>query len=187
MPLSVVTPFSGLPLSLADAKLQLRITTTDDDTLITQLLSSAAANIESRARRVLLPTVFRLTLPEFDDIIWLPRGPLQSVDSFQYLDTDGETQTVPAELYHVINGQPDRIVLAADQTWPDTAEHPEAVTVQFTSGYENAAALPPQLVQAIRLEIEQQFEEHDANRERAIDCLCAGFRHHNQRAWPHLN
>ena len=187
MPLSVVTPSTGMPLSLADAKLQLRVSTTDDDVLITSLLSSVAATIEVWSRRTLLPTVFQLTMPAFGDCIWLPRSPLITVDSFTYLDESGVSQTVDASLYHVVKGQPDRIVQASQTNWPTVLDHPEAVTIEFTSGYADVASIPEMLVQAMRLELEQQFEEHDTKRAGAIESLCAGFRTHNDRAWQYIN
>jgi len=187
MPLSVVAAPATEPLTLSEAKLQLRLSTDDDNAVVTSLIPSARSVIEAVTRTALLTQQLRLTLPAFFNEIFLPRPPLQSVSTFTYLDADGATQTVDSSLYNVVSGNPSRITLATNQSWPETLEHPEAVTITFVAGYATVAEIPPKLMAALRLEIEQEYEGPDDILQKAIDRLTYGSRHHNSAAWEHIN
>lgn len=199
MPLSVVTPPASEPISLAEAKTQLRVTGSDDDSIITPLLTAAREDIEALLRKALITQTLRLTLPEFPSVancylpsspyasIILPRPPLVSVESVQYRDTNGDTQTLSTSLYVVVKGNPARIVLAHGQSWPDTQNHPEAVTVNFIAGHGSASDVPQRIKAAIYLQIEQLYEGPDENREKAIARLIDSQKLHTSAAWQHIN
>ena len=97
MALTLVTPPATEPVSLEEAKAQLRVMHTSEDTLISRLISAATRHIERIVDLSLTTRTYRLTLDAFSDYIELPRGPVQSVTSVQYVDADGETQTVSTD------------------------------------------------------------------------------------------
>jgi hypothetical protein len=69
--------------------------------------------------------------------IILPRGPVITVDSIQYIDGTGTPQTLDPTLYFVDNmSEPCRILPAYGRGWPATQWVPNAVTIKFTAGYE---------------------------------------------------
>lgn len=180
MPLAVTTPPAAEPVSLAEAKAQLRITESDDDTLITSLIEAARVAVEQRTRRALITQTLQLTLPDFADVIKLPRPPAASIDTFEYRDTNEATQTVSASIYRLETAStPGRIERLANQTWPTTDTHPAAVTITYTAGYgATSADVPEALRRAVLLLVEEFYDGHDDNRSRGIAALLAPYRVH---------
>ncbi len=84
--------------------------------------------------------------------IVLPRPPLVSVTSVKYLDQTGALITMDSSLYLVdARSTPGRLTPAYGTWWPTTRWQPNAVIVQYAAGYANAAAVPPDWAQALRL------------------------------------
>lgn len=149
MALSLVLGPSVEPLSLQEAKDHLRVEIPDNDAYITALCQAARlyAEVYLAARGPLVASTFLLTVDHFPQRIrshrWvqegffrLPRDPLISVQSITYLDQNGVPQLLDPSVYLVdAQSQPGRITLAFGQTWPDTYEVANAVTVQFVAGY----------------------------------------------------
>jgi hypothetical protein len=95
--------------------------------------------------------------------IRLPRPPLVTVDSVQYVNAAGQTVTLDPGLYLVdSDSEPARINPLAGGAWPPTAFQPSAVIVTYTAGY-GAAGLD--IPENIRLAIMQLAAHWYANRE----------------------
>lgn len=154
------------PLSLADAKLHLRVVSDDDDDLITALIQGAREYVETFLRRQLVTATWAMTLDEFPDSdgdITLPLPPLASVTSIAYVDGDGDDQTLDSANYTVhTNCEPGKITLAYGESWPSTRDQPDAVTVAFVAGYGAAAAVPAGIVAAIKLVLGDLYENREA-------------------------
>lgn len=100
--------------------------------------------------------------------LWLPFPPVTSVTSVQYRDTDGATQTVSSSDYILIAGnQSARVQLLPSVDWPDTEEHPRAVTVTYVAGY---TAYPSTMKRLVKIMAGHKFENLEAtnNEPRAI-------------------
>lgn len=156
------------PVTLTEAKSHLRVDTTDDDTLITELIKAARQVVENNTGRSLVTQTWRLSLDAFprnSEAIRLERGPLVSVQSLTYVDTNGTTQTMAASKYVVdtlhIEGE---VALAHGEAWPNTRGDRNAVLVNYTAGYGAASAVPDALKAAIKLRLGDLF----ANREASI-------------------
>lgn len=154
------------PVTLAEVKLHLRVDGVDEDALITALITAAREQAESITRRALNTQTWRLTLDRFPAIIELPRPHLQSVDSVQYVDTDGVLQTLAADAYQVAGtSEPARILPAYGQSWPATRSQPEAVSITYTAGFGAAGAdVPASIRQWILLYIGALYENREAFR-----------------------
>ena len=150
------------PIDLATAYLQCKVVTTGspaaspDDDLLNIFIPAAREACENYCGRALAPQGLSLVLDRFPDTydlqsIELPMGPLQTVDSVQYVDTGGATQTLDSAIYN-IDSYSSRIVLADSQTWPATAIHPTAVTIDYVAGYQTPATSPtePHLPASLR-------------------------------------
>lgn len=61
--------------------------------------------------------------------------PLISVDSIEYLDPEGNLQTMDSSLYTVVPGFPGRIAPSYATIWPLTLPQIGAVTLNYTCGY----------------------------------------------------
>lgn len=144
--LSVTTPPTEEPVTLAEAKTQCQIApaVTAHDTILTRLISAARRQAEQDTHRQILTATYRLTLDRFptgNSPILLPRPPVQSVTSIQYVDVAGVTQTLATSVYQLrSNREPAEIVLKYLQTWPTTRAEHDAVTIVYVAGYADTAA-----------------------------------------------
>lgn len=140
--LELVTGPAAEPITLAQAKAQLRVEVTDDDVLIEGLIAAVRQGVEERGYALITQT-WDLHLDRFPSIIRIPRAPVQSISSITYVDTDGETQELAAALYTAdLTCTPARIVPAYGESWPSTRRVPQAVTVRFVAGYGDGGATP---------------------------------------------
>jgi len=126
------------PVYLDAAKDHLRVTGTDDDTLITNLIRAARQFCEAYQGRSFVVRTYEMAFDnEFSEIIYPPFGPLVSVSSITYVDTDGTTQTASTSVYTVDSyAEPPRIFEAYNQVWPSGVRGVEnAVKMTFIAGY----------------------------------------------------
>jgi uncharacterized phiE125 gp8 family phage protein len=171
MPLQLVTPPAGEPISLAEAKLHLRVDGGDDDLLIGSLITAARQAAETLTGRQLMTARWKLVLDAFPGpslmqaasgasfslpahAILLAKCPVQSVVSIEYLDMNGATQVMPASEY-VLDAacEPARLTPVFGKTWPPTLPQIGAVTVTFDAGYGAASAVPEGLKSWIKLRV----------------------------------
>lgn len=155
MPLQLVTPPSGEPVSLAEAKLHLRVDVDDDDALISSLIATARQAAETLTGRQLISARWKLVLDAFPwGEILLAKCPVQSIVSIQYLDMNGLSQMLPSSDYVVDTAcEPARITPVFGKTWPPTLPQIGAVTVTFDAGYGAASAVPEGLKSWIKLRV----------------------------------
>lgn len=132
------------PISLADAKLHLKLDDSTDDVLVQAFIQAARQGAEHELGRSLMPQTWELLLDAFPGgAIELAKLPIQSITSVTYADTAGITQTLPADQYALdADNGTGWLLPAYGETWPDTLDAANAVTVRFVTGYANAAAVP---------------------------------------------
>lgn len=136
--LTLVTPPTTEPLSIASIKAYLRIDHDDEDLLLGVLRDSARAHAEHETGRVFMEQTWDYVLDRFPSgDIRIPIAPLKSVQHISYWPIDGSPQVVlSADHYVIMRDLPrPRIVLAPQKAWPDTTERVDAVTVRFVAGY----------------------------------------------------
>ena len=154
------------PVTIAEAKAHLRITHSDEDSLITSLIVAARNYVEGLANRPLVNRTYTLKLDRFParyEII-LPAGRVSAVSSVAYVDTNGQTQTLSASAYTVETQRlPGSIVIAPAiiSAWPTTRFYAglASVTIGYTAGYGAAAANVPQaLRQAVLMAVAYWYD-----------------------------
>jgi len=162
------------PVTLTEAKAHVRVTGTDEDTLITSLIIAARQHIEDLTGRAFIQQTWVLKMDQFpaDNLITLPRCPALSVTSIGYVDTDGNSQTVSSANYQTdLSSEPARIFPDPDasDTWPGTDDVLDAVTVTYTAGYGTSASSVPQWIkQAVLLLVGHWYENREAAGVRAV-------------------
>ena len=151
------------PITTAEAKTELRVEHSEEDDLIDRKIKAARRMVEKITRRSLINTTFTLKLDAFPVEIRTPRSPLSSVTSITHIDCDGNSQTVASSVYDVdTDTEPGRIFLKFDQSWPDTREINNAVTVTHVVGYGAAAsAIPEDLVSAVLMLMAHYYEQRE--------------------------
>lgn len=141
-----------------------------DRDLVTALGIAAREWFETAMDRQLTTAAWRLTLDGFGgSCIELPYPPLRSVSSVQYLDADGATQTLDADTYVVVTTEtPGRIELADGESWPATAVHPAAVTINFQAGYGAPGDVPELVKVGIKLLAAHWYENRGDRDAKAV-------------------
>lgn len=165
---AVTAPPTVEPLSLEEAKAHLRVDGGDEDDLITALIVAARQHAESFTGRRFITQAVTWKLDGFDDCALARVAcafPLLSVTSIAYVDTAGASQTLSGSVYETDLGgddTPGRIRLKEGQSWPDTADVLNAVTVILSAGYGPAATnVPAAIRHAMKLMIGHWFRNRE--------------------------
>lgn len=161
MKLENITPSITEPVTLAEVKEHLRVEHADDDTYISSLIPLARKLAEDHCDLVLVDQQFRLTLDCFSPAICIPKVPVVSIDSLEYVDPDGATQVLAS--FHLESSRFKSTLLPAyGQEWPDTESGYDKVTIEFSAG----ASGGDDVKHAIKLiigSLYDQREDHAAN------------------------
>jgi uncharacterized phiE125 gp8 family phage protein len=168
--LKLITDSTAEPVSVADLKLFMRLSTvsTTEDALLAALEKAARKHAENFTRRPCMPQTFQLVMDGFpgSEII-LPRAPLSSTASdvvITYLDAVSANSTsLSTSVYGVDTlAEPPRVFLLDGQDWPDHYTQRNAVTVQFVAGYpldlSSAPAPPEGITNWIKMRVSQMYE-----------------------------
>ena len=159
------------PVTLAIAKAHLRVTWTDDDDYIAELIAGARDAAETECGRAFITRTYTLTLADFPRLysqdcghdILLPVGPVGSVTGITYTDSAGATQTLATTDYSV-GAKTARISPVV--SWPTTyyPYSPENVTVTYTAGFgPTYASVPAAARAAVLLILADRYENRGDN------------------------
>lgn len=183
--LVMTTPPSEEPISLATAKLHLRVTITQDDPLISALITAARELCEKEVRRAFVTRTYQLRLnrfpwnspqvylPNYSDermpsgtwgMIELPKPPLISVTSITYQDLNGTVQTLDPSRYQVDAGGVTQgvIVPSYGMYWPQSRYNLDSILINYQAGYGAASAVPLGICQAMLLTIGHWYRNREA-------------------------
>lgn len=175
------------PVTLSEAKTHMRVSHSDEDTLISGLITAARQWVEHFTGRSFIDQTWRLTLDAFpghgasslpltehtaihhydgatgNDLL-LPRPPLQQVDSVSFTREDDTTGTVDSTIYIVdTDHDPGRVALKDGESWPsDDLRSIAAVTVTYQAGYgANADEVPRPLRHAVLMLVGHLYEHRE--------------------------
>ena len=156
------------PVSLAEAKLHMRVEVTEDDALIAGLITAAREHLESTSRPQLamLTQTWRYVADAWPtgDTLELRPWPLQSVSSIKYTDEDGTEATLASTEYVVDTySEPGRVRLKSAASWPSvTLAALNGLAVEFVAGYgDTPGDLPQRLRQAVLLLVAHWYENRE--------------------------
>lgn len=149
---NVITPPTIEPCSLADLKAHIRVTHSNDDTLIAFYGKAAREYVESRTGRTMFKTTYEVVRDRFpgapgglawSSFINLPRAaPLTSVTSVKYTDSSGAVTTWdPANYIVNTDAMPGVISPVYGGTWPSYTPQPTAsVRIRYVAGLSDTAS-----------------------------------------------
>jgi len=162
------------PVTLQEIKTHLREEdSNDNDSALLDLIKSARQEIERLIERHFINTTLKLRLNWFPGTILLERVPVSSVTSIEYVDSNGDTQTLAASAYQTdLNKVPPEITETLNQSWPSTSDEINSVIVTFVAGYGSGENDVPQDAKSlIKLWVEREFHGRygDIRFERAIE------------------
>jgi len=176
MSLQLITPPAIEPVTLADAKLHLKVDTSDDDALITDLITTARSRAEWHTQRALNTQGWILWLDCWPPcgVIEIPLPPLQSVTSVTVYALDDSAKVLDPATYQVdAVSAPARLTLKSTVSPPTNLRAINAVAIAFTAGYGDDADDVPAGFRAAVLELIAFLYEHrgEAPAEFPIDAL----------------
>lgn len=165
LPATVTTPATSEPVTLVEAKRQVRASDfSDDDAYLTDLIAAARNHAEKYCGVYLAQQTVTVRASGWCDFAALSVLPAQSVTSVAYVDTSGSAQTLANTVYELRGSA---IVLKYGQVWP-TIQTGSLITLIAVVGY---ASIEPAVKHAILLRIADLYE----NRESASDADWTSF------------
>lgn len=150
----VITAPSVEPLTLAEAKIYLKVDDSTEDALITSLIVAARQMAENHMGRSLVKTVWESSFDEFpdtdeDSTFELYPCPVSAINTVKYYDSNNTLQTLASTVYQTdYISEPSRLSLKPGQSWPDVADRTNAVVINYDAGYGTTAAMVPDLIKA---------------------------------------
>ena len=172
MRLELVTPPAVEPVTLAEAKEHLRVSTAADDALITRLIKAARRAVEAYTRQRLVTQTWRLYFdrfpcgysgsgPQTGALVLPDVTPVSAIASVKYIDEAGALQTLLAAKYQLVPGLPARVYPAYGESWPTIRGDRDGVRVEVTSGFGGAVAVPEDIIQALLLILGHLYEHRE--------------------------
>lgn len=172
MSLKINTQPTTEPVSLDEAKLHLRVDSTDEDVLIQSYIKAARIYAEKFQNRAFVTQTWDLWLDAFPskDYLEIPLPPLQSITSIKYYDTANTEATMTASDYFVdVKSDPGRVCLAYGKTWPSTTLRDyNGVDITFVTGYGVAELVPENVKSAIKLLVGHFYEHREAMTDKSL-------------------
>lgn len=157
------------PLIVADLMAHLRLDTADEFFLLETQIVAARRHVEIYTGSAILTQtwLWQLDAVPVDIFVELPRGPVQSIASVQYLDTAGSLQTMSAADYQLLapqdpNGGRHVLALNYSKSWPTARDDFNAFRVSFVAGYVDRKSVPQEILAAILLIAGDLFENREA-------------------------
>jgi uncharacterized phiE125 gp8 family phage protein len=171
MSLQLITPPALEPVTLDEAKAHLKVDTTDDDALITRLITTARVRAEWHTGRAFVTQSWILWNDCWAERVEIPLPPLQSVTSVSVCAPGGTVTVLDPSAYTVdAASQPARIAFSCIA--PIALRAINAVAIAFDAGYGDAADNVPAPVREAILEAVAELYVHRGDGPEEIS-LCA--------------
>ena len=164
----LVTAPQAEPVSIDDLMTHLRVENDEDMPYLDEIERAAREYIENLLGRKLITQTWKVYYSSWpaDNIFEIPYGQLQSVSSITYMDTDGNSNTLVADIYDVDTAsEPGKVVLAYNQSWPSVSLYPtNPISIEFTCGYgDRGSAVPSMIRHAAKILAGHLYENREAS------------------------
>ena len=176
----IVTAPAVTPISLDEVKSQLRVEHTDDNTLLTRLISVAIAMTDVKGvlgQAMITQTWAQWLGPNPTKTVQLLLGPVQSVSAVKYYDVDGVLQTDTLANYSVF-GVPSKTTIEPKSgfNWPVTQERDDAIKIEYVIGYGDASTDVPETIRhALMLMIGHWYDNREQTQMDDLSDIPFGF------------
>lgn len=148
MQLKLISPPNAEPITTEEAVSYLRLGTIfpDESTYLSSLIKSAREYCENLQGRAYITQTWELTLDEFPDgSIYLPKGELQSVNSFKFIDFKGAENTLVENVDYIVGLKSNRLSPVFGGSWYHGDLRPlDAISIVFTCGYGDSKSFVPE-------------------------------------------
>ena len=138
------------PVTAAEVKTELRLTTSAHDTMIDNKIVASRMALEGELQRQFVTATFKAYWSCFNNRMELPYGPVQSITSIKYIDGAGDTQTLANTVYRLDSKSiAPWVGLEYNQSWPTARDVSNTITIEYIAGYGAATAVPMPIKLAI--------------------------------------
>ena len=167
------------PISLAEAKAQMRVESSDDDAIIQRLIASAVAFVDAQGAlgKAMITQTWGQWLSPNPGTVYLSLGPVQSVSAIKYYDVDGALQTATLADFNVF-GTPNRISVSpkSGKAWPVTQTRDDAIKIEYIIGYGSSSTSVPETVRhALMMLVAHWYDMRETSTEKQMYDLPYGF------------
>jgi uncharacterized phiE125 gp8 family phage protein len=146
------TPPASEPVTLAEAKLYLRIDSNNEDSLISDLIVAARMSAESWLRSSLISQSWKLVYNDYlDNEIDLPMPPIVSVSSVVVVNRDTTSQTISSNNYY-LNAAKTKLLF-------DNYVSGFSIEISYNTGYGTASQIPSPIKYGILAHIAAMYDE----------------------------
>ena len=163
--LSRVTSPAASPITLAEAKAQMRVEHDDDDAIIQRLIDAAVAfvDVQNVLGKAMITQTWAQWMGPTQSTVRLMLGPVQSVTAIKYYDIDGALQTATLTDFNIF-GTPTKTTVSPKNgfSWPVAQQREDAIKIEYVIGYGDAASDVPQTIrQALMMLVAQWYENRE--------------------------
>jgi len=151
------------PITSAQVKLYARIDTSDDDALVTSLITAARRAAEDYSNRAFITQTWTMYLDTYPDTdyIELPRPYLQSTSfAISSFDEDDTETTFSSDNYIIsTNSLPGRVTLRKDNVWPSDLRAADGIKIVWKCGWgASADNVPDDVKTAVKLIFNEMYQ-----------------------------
>jgi uncharacterized phiE125 gp8 family phage protein len=156
-----LTPPAQEPVSLAEARAFLRLDQTEEDDLLTTLITAARLMVEAASGRLLVDQAWRIVLDRWPDggEIRLPLSPIGAVTAARVYDALGVAQPVAATALE-LDRAADPPVLRIVGEVPEIGRLRGAIEIDLVAGFGPTAQSVPALLRQAVLRLAARWFEH---------------------------
>lgn len=150
-------PAAAEPLSLEEVRAHLRLSDTDEDSLLAGLIRTARAHLERTTGLITISRPLRLIADQFPcrGVIRLTRGPVTAITAATVYDERGSAKTLDLSGIGFERGPPGRVVFAQV---PPPGRTVNGFELDFTAGFgASGAEVPEPLRQAMLMHVATMY------------------------------
>lgn len=144
------------PITLEQAKDFMHIIENDEDTLIESMIVAAREYAENYINRQLEVATFELINETIYCGFELPKSPVKSVTKIEYMDEDGNYQTMSTDDYYVYVDY--GISKLHINQMPTHKQDKRAFKITFVSGYD---VIPASIIAHMKMSISTMYENRE--------------------------
>lgn len=153
------------PVTLSEAKNFLRLDSTEDDVLISSLITAARIYIETTIGKILITESWSYFIDKWpkSNTVYLPLNPIQEIEEVRFYSDEETYQIIPPADYSIdiISNHP-RLKFKGAQQAPISSQALNQIEVRFIAGYgDNLSDIPADLKQALLMLCAHWFEQRD--------------------------
>ncbi|PIR33985.1 MAG: hypothetical protein COV36_01840 [Alphaproteobacteria bacterium CG11_big_fil_rev_8_21_14_0_20_44_7] len=155
--LDLITAPAEEPVSLAEAKVALKIDNSEDDAFIGNLIKAARVMAEEFLKRKLITQTWQLQYDNYaPSIVVLPKGPIQEIVHVKVIARDWSEEVIASENYYLNAGN--------ENLHFEAALLGQIVQIQYITGYGAAADVPEPIRQGIIAHVINMYDNRMENK-----------------------